>query len=86
MASSKSPSSARSGQDRPATRRKQRAEPAQAKARAAGGGLRSTPAEDPPGRSASTGCSASRASARDHANSRSSNAGGGRKRNVPRQP
>lgn len=61
------------------TAQKSRSEPGQQRARARGGDLRSVPAEKPAGRSASTGGRASKAAVRDHANSRSSNAGGGRK-------
>lgn len=61
--------------NRPQTEQKRRAESGNEKARASGGRLRSVPAEPPAGRSASTGGRADRASARSHANSRSSNAG-----------
>jgi len=54
---------------------KTRSEPAQEKARASGGGLRSQPADAPAGRSASTGGRADRASVRSDDNSRSSNSG-----------
>ena len=61
------------------TAQKSRSQPDQQKARARGGELRSTPAEKPAGRSASTGGRAGKSALQDHANSRSSNAGGGRK-------
>ena len=65
---------------------KQRSEGDRAKARASGGGIRNTPAEPPAGRTASTGGRADKAAARDHANSRSSNAGRQSHQKVPRQP
>lgn len=66
---------ASSGKPGHTTAQKKRSEPAATRARASGGGLRSTPAEAPAGRSASTGGRADRASVRSDLNSRSSNAG-----------
>ena len=86
MASSKAKTQGKPSEGGRATRQKQRSEGSREKARAAGGGLRNTPAEDPPGRSASTGGRATKSSVRDHANSRSSNAGRQRSQNVSRQP
>jgi hypothetical protein len=60
---------------RSASLQKQRAALERARARANGGGLRSQPAEEPPGRSASTGGLATKRSARSSLNSRSSNSG-----------
>ena len=83
---SRSSSSAKPAQGGRATMQKQRSEGGRAKARASGGGLRGVPAEEPAGRSASTGGRADKASVRDDRNSRSSNAGKQSHQKVPRQP
>jgi hypothetical protein len=75
MASRKPSSSSKPSQGGPTSMQKQRSEGDRAKARASGGGLRSTPAQEPAGRSASTGGRADKAAVRSHDNSRSSNAG-----------
>ena len=64
-----------SSANKPTSMQKQRAGGDASKARASGGSLRSTPADAPAGRSASTGGRADRAMVRDSRNSRSSNSG-----------
>jgi hypothetical protein len=59
----------------PMSRQKMRADGEHQRARASGGGLRSEPIDSPPGKSASTGGSASKSMVRSSLNSRSSNSG-----------
>lgn len=68
------------------TLQKQRSGGERERARASGGGLRNQPTDEPAGNSASTGGSTSKSGMRNDQNSRSSNAGGGAHKKVPRQP
>jgi hypothetical protein len=79
-------SSGKPSQGGRSTMQKQRSEGDRSKARASGGGLRSVPADEPAGRSASVGGRADKSMVRDHNNSRSSNAGRQSHQKVPRQP
>jgi hypothetical protein len=79
-------SSTRPSEGGRATQQKQRASGERERARASGGGLRSQPADTPPGRSASTGGQASKGMLQNSMDSRSSNAGQQRSQRTRRQP
>ncbi|HET8743968.1 MAG TPA: hypothetical protein VFM98_00065 [Ramlibacter sp.] len=82
---SRTPSNRKPSEGGRATQQKQRASGERERARASGGGLRSQPAEAPPGRSASTGGLTTRGMLRNDANSRSSNAGNQRRQHTRKE-